>query len=443
MKPELQIPLGAQGGKLTLRFSALDHFHPDYLFRQLDLFARLRDIRGRLADPGTFSAAAVELGIQPGPASALTPAPAAPRASAPQPDLAALGSGSVLEQVLEKAEEGAAPRRGRDEWDRFLHDLVAPHLVQGVDPRQSDVVAEVDRAISATMQVVFHHPDYQALESAWRGVFVLVQRLETDSSLKLFLVDVSKDDLAEDLSGEDLAATSAYRLLVEQTLKTPGGEPWAAIAGIYRFGTNLDDLMLLGKAGRLAAAAGAPFLAEAEASLLGCESLARSPHPREWNVRPGTDVEEAWRSLRKRPEAAYLGLALPRFILRLPYGAATDACEEFEFEELSETPRHEDYVWASPAVACAVLLGQEFRRSGSEMRPRGGEIDGLPLHTYREGGEWVAKPCAVVLLTQDAVDHLLVRGLMPLISLRGRDAVRLPRFQSSGDPPRGLAGRWG
>ncbi len=143
------------------------------------------------------------------------------------------------------------------------------------------------------------------------------------------------------------------------------------------------------------------------------------------------------------PEASAIGLALPRFLLRLPYGKKTDPIESFDFEEMPEAPSHEDYLWGNPAFACAALLAQSFSEYGWEMRPGAhAQIDGLPLHVYQRDGESELKPCAEALLTEDAAAHILENGLMPLVSLKERDSVRLVRFQSIAKPLRALAGGW-
>lgn len=137
-------------------------------------------------------------------------------------------------------------------------------------------------------------------------------------------------------------------------------------------------------------------------------------------------------------------MALPRFLLRLPYGKKTDPIESFDFEEMPEAPAHEDYLWGNPAFAWAVLLAQSFREYGWEMRPGlHAQIDGLPLHVYEHDGESELKPCAEALLTEEAAAHVLDNGPMPLVSLKGRDAAQLVRFQSIAEPLRSLAGRWG
>src|SRR5208282_1891901 len=193
------------------------------------------------------------------------------------------------------------------------------------------------------MRAILHNPDFQALEAAWRAAFLLVRQLETGSQLKLYLVDISKQELAADLSSAtDLRATGLYRLLVEQTVETPGAEPWSIIVGNYSFGSSSDDAQLLSRLAKIASRARAPFLAAASPRLLGCSSLAATPHPREWKVRE-PELARAWAELRRLPEVGSIGLALPRFLLRLPYGKKTSPIESFEFEEFPETPVHEEY----------------------------------------------------------------------------------------------------
>jgi type VI secretion system protein ImpC len=192
---------------------------------------------------------------------------------------------------------------------------------------------------------------------------------------------------------------------------------------------------------RIAHRARAPFLAEASPRVLGCSSLASTPHPREWKA--PQEPASGWAELRRLPEADAIGLALPRFLLRLPYGKKTSPLESFDFEEFPELPVHQDYLWGNPAFAIALLLAQSFSEAGWEMRPGSvTEIDKVPLHLYRRDGQSESKPCAEVLLTEDAAERMVEAGLIPLVSFKDRDLVRVVRFQSVADPPRALAGRW-
>jgi type VI secretion system protein ImpC len=348
----------------------------------------------------------------------------------------------MIEQTESRVAEGRS-RHQPDEVREFAQRAAAKHLVSPPDERQPEILSVIDRGVGALMTAVLHNPDFQALEAIWRATFLLVRQLETGSQLKLYLIDVSKDELAADLkSAPDLRDTGIYRLLVEQTVETPGAEPWAVIVGNYSFGAGSGDEDVLSRMAAIAKHAHAPFLAEGSAHLLGCSSLASSPHPREWKT--PQELAAGWADLRRRPDVDSVGLALPRFLLRLPYGKKTSPLESFAFEEFQEMPVHEDYLWGNPAFAVALTLAQSFTASGWEMRPGTvAEVGGLPLHVYENGGRSECKPCAEVLLTEDAAERLLEAGLIPLVSFKDRDQVRVARFQSIAAPLRELAGRWG
>jgi type VI secretion system protein ImpC len=448
LAPEIRLPTGREDAAEGLRFSELDDFLPDRIYEQSAMFARLRQVRIRLQDPATFAAAAAELGLQgraEQPEKPMPPPPPPPATAPHHPDGPA--SGSLLDQMVEQTEARSSekrPSRAPDELQQFVRRVTEPHLVAAKDPRQAEVLGLVDKAIGAQMRALLHVPAFQELEAAWRAVFFLVRHIETGTQLKLYLIDVSKEELAADLgAGADLRASGLYRLLVEKSVGTPGAEPWALLAGNYSFGPGRADAELLGKLAKIAAAAGAPFLAAADPRLVGCASFGEAPSQSDWRVEQAAEDAQAWAAVRGLPEASSIGLLLPRFLLRLPYGKDTRTVESFAFEEMGDDPAHEDYLWGNPAFAGALLLAQAFSEEEWEMRPGVvASIDGLPLHVYQHDGEQELKPCAEALLTEDAAEHILDRGLMPLVSLKGQDVVRLVRFQSIAHPLRALAGRW-
>jgi type VI secretion system protein ImpC len=399
LRPALRLPA-------TMSFRELEDFEPDRLFDRLELFQALRQ---------GLAAAAAE------------PAPAAP------PTGTALEN--LLARTLEETEsrEASRPKRALDDLSALVREIVAPHLEPKPDPRQAELASRIDAANAAGMRVLLHHPDFQALEAAWRGLDFLVRRLETGPMLKLYILDVTKEELAAELrDAGDLRGTELYRILARDP------EPWAVWAGNFTFDGSIDDLVLLGYFGGIARAANAPFLAAASPRLAGCESFAPSPLPE-----PAPSPCAIWQELRVLPEASWLGLALPRFLLRLPYGTATCPVERFAFEEMPGGRDHEAYLWGNPAFACLCLLGQAFEHAGWSLKPGTiRDIEGLPVHVYREAGEAQLKPCAETLLAEANAERMLELGLMPLLSLKGRDAVRLMRFQSLADPPAPLSGRW-
>jgi type VI secretion system protein ImpC len=431
MGAELRLGEGQHGPRVTLRFKELEDFHPDQICEKVELFRTLRETRRKLGNPSTFEEAAAAVKGWAG-MSATTPLampPPQPEPSAARPDLAALAGGSLLENVLDVTESRASPARHRpDELRAFIEQAVAPHVVPRQHPQLSELVAQVDAAAGKLMRAILHHKDLQALEAAWRGVFFLVRGLETGTHLKLYLLDISKAELAADLnSSAGLLNSGMCRLLVEDAVDGLGAQVWAVAAGNFTFSRTEGDIRMLGQLAELMRIAGAPFLAEAN---------------------PAGDVDSSemarhWNSLRHSPAASWLGLALPRFLLRLPYGRETEPVESFAFEEMPGTPDHQDYLWANPAFACAYLLGQAFSSDGWNLRPGAyDEIRGLPLHVYEVDGEKRLKPCAELLMTESDAEWILEQGLMPLVSLKNEDAVRLLRFQSIAEPLAPLSGRW-
>jgi type VI secretion system protein ImpC len=428
--PELHLPLGGPDGpRIPVRFRELDDFHPDRIFERLKIFQALRDTREKLNGRSTFEAAAAEVRSWSG---TVSPSLAAASQGKP-PDISKFSTRELFEQALSATESRTSAARPLDDFQTLLRDIVAPYVEPRPDPQKADLIAQVDCAISGQMRALLHHTDFQALEAAWRGLFFLIRRLSTGENLKVYMVDIAKPELAADL-------VATYELLIEGA---PRGEPWSVLAANYMFDTSEEDLQLLGRMAAVARHAGAPFLAAASSRVLGCESLGETPEPRKWRKGSKQDGADAWDALRRLPQASWLGMVLPRFLLRLPYGKQTESTERFAFEEFRESPQHEDYLWGNPALACAYLLGEAFLESGWEMRPGEiCEISGLPAHIYKADGESHMKPCGEALLGEEATEAMLDRGLMPFISMRGSDAIRLVRFQSLATPRADLSGRW-
>ena len=156
-----------------------------------------------------------------------------------------------------------------------------------------------------------------------------------------------------------------------------------------------------------------------------------------------TNEGKLWSALRGMPEAEYLGMTIPRFLARLPYGADTEPLDHFMFEEFPDGPVHDNYLWANSAFVCGLLLAQSFSEYGWEMgRVLKQDIDGLPIHVYKQDGETIYKPCAEVQLTDNGCETLMNYGLMPLVSYKNADRAKLARFQSITDPVEKLKARW-
>ena len=235
---EVHLSLTDGTDALVIKFDELEDFHPDNLFQRLKIFQSLRKIRRELNDAETFPAAAAQVRNWLHIERPDKPEETAKETTPPQPDTPDAGSqmsGSLLDQIVSESsgQPSISPteQTSESEFDRFLKDIVAPHLVVDEDPQRQQLMAIVDTAISQVMEAILHHPEFQAIEAAWRGVDFLVSRLETDEKLKLYLIDISKEELAADLSaGEDLRTTVLFRHFVEGAVETFGGKPWALLA---------------------------------------------------------------------------------------------------------------------------------------------------------------------------------------------------------------------
>lgn len=408
---------------LTFTFRSLDDFDPDHLLAT-EAFRPLRDARRRLADPATFRATAEQLGLLAPPA----------QAPAPPPPPVDPGGPSLLDQVL--AQTPTRPVEDRA-WRSYLDRITAPHVQAGRDPRQDELVAGVDAVLSQRLRDLLHHPAFQALEAAWRGLDRLTRELETGDDLTIDLIDVSRAALEADLvSTTPLDRTATFRRLVDDTAEVDEARPWDLLVADLTFEPTERDAALFWRLGQIARLARAPLIASASPRWLGCRSLAETPDPDDWSP-PRVD---AWADLRRADEAPYLGLVLPRVVLRLPYGSETVPIDTFRFEELGPSPDHEHYLWGPPALVVALLIGRAVNQGGRDWGPAyDPELGDLPLPLVSTESGSTALPCAEVLLGQRAVDWVLDAGLMPLVSLRNRDAVRLAQLRSISDPPAALA----
>ncbi|MBC7911564.1 MAG: type VI secretion system contractile sheath large subunit [Pyrinomonadaceae bacterium] len=448
LEVSLNLPVAENAPPLALRFNELDDFHPDRIYERVELFAALRETRERLEDDSTYEAAAEEVRSWAGSKDKSEAIEPSSESTPPASDLqTSISDNGLLERMLEETDEPRETSKNAPEDDELrtlLREAVRPFLVSVDEAQQASLVGSVDEATSRLMRSILHHQDFQSLEAAWRAAYLLVSRLETGVSLKLYLIDITKDELATDLNAsEKLEATGVYKLLVEQSVNTFGGELWGALTGNYTFNPVREDARMLGRLAKIAKRAGAPFIAGASAHALGCESLAETPDPDDWHSEIEAEDVKAWDAFRHLPEASYVGLALPRFLVRLPYGALTEPLERFDFEEMPEGSKHENYLWANPSFACALLLGQAFTEHGWDLQPGAlQDIEGLPLHIYQEEGDSYIKPCAETLLTMRAAEKILDAGLMPLLSFQGRDTIRVARFQSLAEPALPLAGLW-
>ncbi|MGQ3054654.1 MAG: type VI secretion system contractile sheath domain-containing protein [Roseateles sp.] len=400
----LSLPVGAHGAAVEVPLADLESFHPDTLFRELELFKKLHDLRKRLNNTTTFDKAAAEVAKLSGTkrrasrtGRGVRARGAAPAAGARLDDFARLTGRSSVP---------AAMGNGGGGIDALLRDVIGPFVVPAAKPEKAALLATLDAGIADGMRAVLHQPDFQAAESLWRGVDFLLRRLETGPMLQVHLIDISAEEFAADLStADDLADTGLHRLLVNKPAEAKDGG-YTFIAGLYQFEATPPHTELLGRMARIADAAGASFFTAMAVD--GLANPKKPPHPL---------VAEAFQALQALPEAKRLVLLGPRFLLRHPYGKRSDPITSFAFEEFTLTDGLAGMLWGHPALlALTALAGQ----GGTPT------VTDLPFHHFVDAdGDSTALPCTERFMSTAAVSELGRWGVAALVAHKGEPSVRL------------------
>ena len=304
------------------------------------------------------------------------------------------------------------------------------------------IIAEIDKKLSDQVNLILHNERFQQLESAWRGLHYLVSNTETDEMLKIRVMNISKKDLGKTLkkyAGAAWDQSPLFKKLYEEEYGQLGGEPYGCLVGDYYFDHTPGDVQLLGQMSQVAAAAHAPFIAGAGPTLMGMDSWQELANPRDLGKIFGAPDYAAWRSLRESDDAKYVGLAMPRFLARLPYGAKTNPVEEFEFEEETTGGNHSRYSWANASYAMAVNINRAFKMYGwcTSIRgvESGGAVEGLPVHTFPSDDGGVDMKCPTEIAISDRREAELANcGLMPLIHRKNTDTAAFIGAQSLQKP---------
>lgn len=304
------------------------------------------------------------------------------------------------------------------------------------------VIAEIDRKLSEQINLILHHDDFQKLESAWRGLNHLVSNTETDEQLKIRFMDLSKDELRRTLrrhKGVAWDQSPIFKRVYEEEYGQLGGEPYGCLVADYYFDHTPPDVELLGAIAKVSASAHAPFIAGAAPSGLQMESWQELANPRDLAKITSNLEHAAWNSLRSTEDARYVGLAMPRFLARLPYGAKTNPVDEFDFEEKTDGADHRKYVWSNAAYAMAVNINRSFKSYGWCTMIRGvesgGTVDNLPCHTFPTDDGGVDIKCPTEIAISDRREAELAKaGYIPLVHRKNTDHATFIGAQSLQKP---------
>jgi len=392
LKPQCRVTISTSVADLS--FSTLDYFHPDRIL------PRITGLLEADTDPGagaTDSDTGLIRRLMGGPA----PAPPPSKPMVGKVDISAILKAAVASSTT--SVPGAAEQA----------------------KRAASIVTKTD-----ALRSVLHNANFQTLEANWRGLDLLVRDLGGEENVRFSVLQCAQETFLTDVSlQEDLQTAQLFKLLHKQD----SGERVAIVLGLYAFDPTFAHMGVLARIAKICDTQKAAFIAGANPSFAGSDSFAAESDCKELDPK----LQSAWLKVRALPEAVRVCLALPRFLLRQPYGASGEPIDSFSFEELPPDVPHENFLWGNPALLCGHMLAESFMAEGWGASTSGfGEVDDLPVYRFKQDGETKVKPCAEAWMPERVAEGIFARGLVPVMSIKGRDAVRVNlRPISSADAP--------
>ena len=302
-----------------------------------------------------------------------------------------------------------------------------------------EMIARLDEKLSAQMNEVLHAPEFQQLESAWRGLNYLVFNSETDATLKIRVLNVGKMELYRNLKNNYPGArwdqSPLFKAIYESEFGTLGGEPYGALVADYAFSHNAVDVQLLRDLSKIASASLAPLVTGADPNLLGMDSWRDLMNPRDIGKLMDTPDYAAWKGLRDSVDSRYVALCMPRVLSRMPYGAKTEPVEEFAFEEDTDGNKGEKYGWMNAAYVMGTNINRAFKEYGWTVRIRGvesgGEVLNLPVHTFPTDDGGVDMKCPTEISITDRREAELSKvGIISIVHRKNTDKAAFIGAQS-------------
>lgn len=412
-----------------LHFQNLDDFHPDRIVQQIPELRALHELLDGLENPSRCDEAAAALARW-GVAAEESRPEEVPAPFSEEKAAAPIDRSKLLDAMLERQAPGGKPT---SDLDRMVREIVAPHAIRSDSRRQESVTAAVHHTLSVQASAVLHRPDFQALETFWRGLRFLVDSAGDDTKVRI--VHLTREELLGDvMAGGSLENSELARLLIEPA-SIPGSEHFSLLVGAYEFSHDLEDMAVLERLGNVCARLKAPMISAAGPRLLGGTTFEELPPAQDLARVFESKALQPWQMLRRTPAARWVALAAPRILCRLPFGARTQPAETFRFEEKVDGD-HAKLAWGNPAFAVAALFAQGFAAEGWDANPAAAvaRLEGLPLYQYRVAGELVTEPCAEVLMGEQTVQAFMNGGLLPIVSYRDADMIGFPSLQTFSDP---------
>jgi type VI secretion system protein ImpC len=320
--------------------------------------------------------------------------------------------------------------------DRFVSSMAA--VVYNMDQnggrfdKQSiqDLVADIDELVDSQLNEILHAPAFQQLESSWASIADLARRTNFKAAIGISLLDASKEEVHEDLELNiaDIAGSELFKKIYVAEYDQFGGAPFGALIGLYDFANTPSDIVWLRAMGKVSSASHAPFVASVSPKFFGCETMQEVNQLRDIAGLFNTPRYSAWNELRDSEEAAYIGLTMPRYIVRVPYNEMTNPAEGINFSEKVQGNVDGEFLWGSSAMLLARNLVRSFETSGWCQYLRGvkggGQVTALATHTFNLRGEEEMRGPVETSMPDFRELELANAGLIPLIHKKGTaDAV--------------------
>lgn len=354
---------------------------------------------------------------------------------------------SLLERIVQEGNMAVEPSQ-RVYAKQLIGQLASQILDEGMrtSPDKSVVaminerVAEIDALLSDQLNAIMHDPAFQALEASWTGLHDMVYGTETGSNLKLRLLNVTKKELLKDLeSAVDHDMSLLFKKIYEEEYGTFGGYPYSLLLGDYTFGRDPQDIALLERMSKVAAAAHAPFIAAAAPSLFDLKSFTDLGVTRDLSKTFESAELAGWRGFRETEDSRYVSLVLPSYAARQPYGAKTNPLENLNFEEDVDGTDHSKYLWANSAWLLGLRITDAFAKYGWATAIRGveggGRVEGLVAHTYTTGeGDVVLKCPTEVTITDRREKELSDLGFISIVNSKGSNSATFFGSQTVNKP---------
>ncbi len=301
-------------------------------------------------------------------------------------------------------------------------------------------IAEIDQIVSDQLNAIMHSPEFQKLESAWRGLHYLVMNSETGTMLKLRLLNATKKELLSDLEkATEFDQSTLFKKIYEEEYGTFGGNPFSVLVGDYEFGRAPQDTSMLEQISHVAAAAHAPFITAASPKLFDWDSFTELAVPRDLAKQFESTELIKWRSFRDSEDSRYVTLTLPHVLLRLPYGPKTVPVDEFDFVEDVDGKDHAKYLWGNSAYALAQRITDAFSKyqwcAAIRGVEGGGLIEGLPAHIFEtEDGDLAMKCPTEVSITDRRENELNSLGFVAICHRKNSDQAAFFGGQTANKP---------